>query len=60
MTPGGTEALEALQRRLGHVKAIANMCADRDDSPEGEVVRWIALTIGDLSESLEAIIDPTT
>jgi len=58
MTPVDRNALAALQRRLGHVEAIADLCSRQDDTELGEVVRGIAAILSDLNERLEVLLDP--
>jgi hypothetical protein len=58
MTPGERNALKEAQRRLGHIEAIADLCSRQDDTELGEVVRGLAALIGDIGQSLEAVLDP--
>jgi hypothetical protein len=58
MTLNDRNALEALQVRLGHVEAIADLCARQDDTELGEVVRGISAILSDLNERLEKVINP--
>lgn len=56
MSPGDREALEALQRRLGHVEAIAELIAEPVDSSLGQAMRGIATMLSDIGDTLDAII----
>ncbi|MCP8892523.1 hypothetical protein [Sphingomonas faeni] len=58
MTGGNRDALEALQRRLGHAEAIAGLIAEPLDTPVGEALRGVALMLSDLNDQLEEIIAP--
>jgi hypothetical protein len=53
------EALEALQRRLGHAEAIAGLIAEPLDTPVGEALRGVALMLSDISGQLDEMIANT-
>ena len=56
MSPGDREALEALQRRLEHAEAIAELIADPLDTNVGTALRGIASMLADMGVQLEAIV----
>ena len=56
MTPGDREALEALQRRLGHAEAIAELIAEPVDSALGQAMRGVAALLSDIGDTLDQII----
>ncbi len=56
MTAGDREALEALQRRVSHAGAIAQLIAHHDDTVLGEGVKGIAMMLSDIGDALERII----
>ena len=56
MTPGDREALEALQRRLGHAEAIAGCIAQPHDTQIGEAVRGIETMLSDIGDTLDRIL----
>lgn len=56
VTPGDREALEALQRRLEHAEAIAELIAEPLDTNVGTALHGIASMLADMGCQLEAII----
>ncbi|KQM99426.1 hypothetical protein [Sphingomonas sp. Leaf226] len=56
MTPGDREALEALQRRLGHAEAIADLIAQPIEATVGTALRGIALMLSDIGDTLDQIL----
>ena len=56
MTPGDREALEALQRRLGHAEAIADLIAQPLEATVGTALRGIALMLSDIGDTLDQIL----
>lgn len=61
MTPGDHDALEALNRRLEHVESTAMLLARTIDERDlGNALSGVAETIAELSNRLDAIINPSS